>query len=54
VWLASHEATGVHDQRIVATEFNEAAASPALTAPPRHETDPASQDLRSQVHFWDE
>jgi gluconate 5-dehydrogenase len=28
VWLASDQAAGVHDRRIVATEFNEATAAP--------------------------
>jgi gluconate 5-dehydrogenase len=28
VWLASDQATGVHDRRIVATEFDAAAAAP--------------------------
>ena len=28
VWLASDQAAGVHDQRIVATEFNAAAPPP--------------------------
>jgi NAD(P)-dependent dehydrogenase (short-subunit alcohol dehydrogenase family) len=28
VWLASHRSSGVHDRRIVATEFDAASAAP--------------------------